>query len=633
MNRSSFVLVLTGMLAACSPGVDDATGGGASHLTDTKSVSSTGYVLTNVRKVALEDEGASGEEGAAIDIRTAPDPLPANYQWTLTPSADGSSFTIVNSASGKCLDDASSMTNGIGVTQSSCSGAASQKWRIREWKAPTPFSGPGNVPDDALGIYDIVSEDNGRCLDIHDGVEPIEGRQAVTWDCWDGDTQHWYITRGRPETSGGVSAERLAQAQAASDYAQTMIANTAWPLVLDLASVQSAVRNTILLGDGSDATYYRALWNVLLSVPEGHQGLSNGACDTPEMFYQAATRLDVCGRPYGNDLIVTGAAPGNPLGLSAGDRITAAGSDRGPALLEAAARRPVCGDSAPSDSGRRNWAAASFFGTVPAGMVLTIVPADGTAERTVTVPNESLPLASCSDPMNRDVRFNAKATVRPDGVAVIQLPRLSPIDGNLPKYPTEAEYQQFSDAFQASIQAEFDKVKNAPAIVWDVRGNGGGITQVGLNIVSGMPGARATTLSSCTSRIAGSAPPAFSAEQFAAYSIVPGGPFAYAGKVAVIIDGGDYSAADYFAYAVAQATDVPLVGAATSGAFGSSADPFDIAATPKVQGWFDKDHCVDANGVTLDGHGVVPTHPVDYEPADLRAGVDTVLEAAVRLVK
>jgi hypothetical protein len=413
-----------------------------------------------------------------------------------------------------------------------------------------------------------------------------------------------------------------------------LVDGTGWGLPLDLFAIQVAARNTILGGDGGDLAYYSALWGILSSVPEGHQGLTNGTCNTADMYAQGSSRFGVCGVPHGDNILVTYAQANNPLGLAAGDQITAAGDDSGPALFATAIRRPVCGIHAPSDSGQRTFAAKTFFGSVPTGMTLSVQPGDGSAARSVVVPAQGVTRISCQDPLGRDVKFNAKASVRPDGVAVIQLPTFYPVDATLPDNPTNDQLNTFITNFQASIQAEFDKVKTAPAIVWDARGNGGGLTVVGLTIVDGMPGARAFDLSYCVARTPGTQPPSFDPNHYAIYSVTPGGPFAYAGKVAVLIDGADYSAADYFSMAVARATSIPLVGAATSGAYGGLGATFAINGTPAVRAFLDVNHCLDAaTGDALDTHPTMPTMAVDYRPEDLRAGVDTVLEAAVALVR
>ena len=44
----------------------------------------------------------------------------------------------------------------------------------------------------------------------------------------------------------------------------------------------------------------------------------------------------------------------------------------------------------------------------------------------------------------------------------------------------------------------------------------------------------------------------------------------------------------------------------------------------------DVNRCADADGVPLEGRSVVPHVLVDYDPVDLAAGRDTVLERAIQ---
>jgi hypothetical protein len=355
---------------------------------------------------------------------------------------------------------------------------------------------------------------------------------------------------------------------------------------------------------------------------------ASGSCRSTSIYAQDTSRFGVCGRPHGDGIIVTYARAGNPLGLRPGDVVVQAGADRRPALLEAAARRPVCGASSPSASHRRTSAAASFFGTVPAGMELTVAPAAGGPERTLVVPSTNGPVVSCQDPLGRAIDFEARAERRPDGVAVIRLPRfyrLAPVS----QTDVNALIAQMTDA----VRVEFDKVKDAPAIVWDLRANYGGITPVGLAIASGMPTARSTALSYCRYRPPGAT--TLDPQRYAEYAVTrtTTGPFAYAGRVAVVIDGLDYSASDYFAYAVRTATDTKLVGSATAGAYGGSGPQKPLGGTPAVSVTVDVNRCFDAADLPLEGRAVEPHVPVEYDPADLAAGRDTLLEAAVALVR
>jgi hypothetical protein len=84
---------------------------------------------------------------------------------------------------------------------------------------------------------------------------------------------------------------------------------------------------------------------------------------------------------------------------------------------------------------------------------------------------------------------------------------------------------------------------------------------------------------------------------------------------------------------VALGTTVPLFGVATAGAFGGSGDEFPVSSNPDATVGVDRFRCEDGTGIALEGHGVLPTVRVEYAPADLAAGIDTVLEAAVARVR
>jgi C-terminal processing protease CtpA/Prc len=132
----------------------------------------------------------------------------------------------------------------------------------------------------------------------------------------------------------------------------------------------------------------------------------------------------------------------------------------------------------------------------------------------------------------------------------------------------------------------------------------------------------------------GTNPPTFGAQKYAVYTVAPGGPFAYAGKVALVVDGLAYSAADYFPLAVRRATATPLVGSASAGAYGGAGATPSLGGVPEMLANVDPNNCKDAStNASLEGTAVAPDLAVEYEPTDLAQGVDTILEAAVTLLK
>jgi peptidase S41-like protein len=436
----------------------------------------------------------------------------------------------------------------------------------------------------------------------------------------------------RESTCQDPTARQVAQAASIAALVDALAPSTGWHEAVDAEAVKARERKAVLKGDGTDAPFFGAAWHTMNAFPQGHQSLFSldaSVCGKA-IANQQTSRFGVCGRPSSAGLAVTFARSGNKLGLAVGDVITQAGADTGDALYEASYQRPVCGGVFPAASGRRYAGAATFFGSVPSGTKLTVRALNGTT-REVTVPAEKDTTATdCTDPFSRSRAIYAEAKVRPDGVAVIRLPSFFPYDKALPVNPTQAELDAFVAAYQAEIQKVFDSVKTAPGIVWDTRGNTGGITTVGLAIVSGFATAKKTAVSYCRTRTTGSSPPAYDAERYAVYGVDPGGPFAYAGKVAVVTDGLAYSAGDYFPLAVAKASSTPVVGSASAGAYGGGRSPIELDGPPKLSANFDPTGCFD--GVTdkpLEGAPLPPKAAVELDAKDLAAGKDTIVERAV----
>jgi hypothetical protein len=438
----------------------------------------------------------------------------------------------------------------------------------------------------------------------------------------------------RPDPKPEPTAEMIAQADELAKMVDYLAENTAWHSPIDWEQLKADGKKAIFDGDGSSDAFFAALYGAFVSVPQGHQGLYlTSGCGTkvPMMAY---AQRGACGRPHAKGIVVTHARAGNPLGLVAGDVVTKLGTTAGRAMLGELATRPMCVSSRPDESFTQTSTAATFADLLRAGETIEVTSANGTT-RTVTVPSGALPgktlrdAVECSDPLGRDRSIPVESFVRPDGIAVIRLPGFTDPEQAFPSSGTEEDYLAYKAAFEAKIKTAFDKVKDARAIIWDVRGNGGGLTMVGLGIASGFPGATAGELSYCQAREPGSSPPKFDSFKYAEYALEPGGQFAYSGKVAVLIDGMNYSAADYFPLAIKSKTSALLVGTPSAGAFGATSDSKVFDGPPKFSVAVDLNRCsLASNDTPLEGHGVEPHVVVEYDPKDLAAGKDTVLERA-----
>jgi hypothetical protein len=489
----------------------------------------------------------------------------------------------------------------------------------------------------ATNVAGPVSTPPPACTE---GASRCDGDQVAT--CSDGAFTAPVACEGESVCRDGAcrapSAKQLAQAEELAAMLRYLKDETAWPLPIDWEKLRIDGRKSILGSDGSDLAYVTSLYRAFIAVPEGHQTffLDKGCGD---LIATLNTSLrGACGQPHSRGIVVTNATATNPLGLKKGDLVTRVGDASGSSLLTKLAERPICTASHPSTSNRDAVTAASFTDLLVAGEEIEIESPDG-LKRTIKMPDVPLHDTSvkgalfCEDPFSRK-QVPAESELRPDGIGVIRLPGFTDPEQTFPTDGTEASFQAYRDKFEAKIQAAFDKVKSAPAIIWDIRGNGGGLTLVGLEIASGFPGARADALSYCEARTSGSDPPAFAPERYAEYALTPGGRFAYSGKVAVLIDGQDYSAADYFPLAVKTRTNATLVGAPTAGAFGATSADKSFAGPPGFTISVDQNRCSSAvDDTPLEGKNTTPHVAVEYDPKDLAAGRDTVLEKAAELLK
>ena len=428
---------------------------------------------------------------------------------------------------------------------------------------------------------------------------------------------------------GDPSSAQQAQLDAIEEYVGALVDRSGWSEALNESELLAVGHESWLQGGGAEQGYFRALRSIHLRVPQGHQSLSAGiACGRMQAPVLATSRYGVCGRARGDAIVVTVAAEGNTLGLEVGDQVAALGGLEGPELFGEVNRRLICTTSSPSEAHHRGGAASSFFAAIEEGEELTVHRPDGEVV-TVAVPAPSTTLHSCQDPFGKDIGFDALAH-RVGDVGIVRLPRFFPM--NPPPYdPNDpSSYDAVIAHMRQQVLDAFDTVKDAPMLIWDVRGNYGGVTQVALDIVAGMPSARETFLSYCEARQEETQPPSFGPFTYAQYSVTPGGPFTYEGKVAVLIDELAYSATDYFALAVQRATDVLIVGAPTAGAYGGSGPEEALAAEPAATFTIDVNRCVDGTTLLpLEGRSIEPDVRVEYEPDDLQLDRDSVLEAAM----
>ncbi|SCL20063.1 Ricin-type beta-trefoil lectin domain-containing protein [Micromonospora rhizosphaerae] len=122
--------------------------------------------------VGVTDDDPEGADAALADCTGGPE-----QQWMATPVATDV-FTLINAASGKCLDvDGQRTDDGVDVQQWSCNGQPNQQWRL------TP-TGAGPVL--------LVAVHSGKCAQVDDaGTEA--GDQLEQAPCSGAPEQQWTV--------------------------------------------------------------------------------------------------------------------------------------------------------------------------------------------------------------------------------------------------------------------------------------------------------------------------------------------------------------------------------------------------------------------------------------------------------
>lgn len=412
-------------------------------------------------------------------------------------------------------------------------------------------------------------------------------------------------------------------------------------LPLNVDTIRNDAEQTLLTTPvseiyGDNPALLAALGQTVRAFRNGHSLLfASGGCSAIGGADANTTKYGVCGHPLDGAIAVSERLRTSPLDLSPGDVVTALNSLTGDRMTREILSRALCSPGTANEEGDRALAAGSLFAVLRPGDLLTVRDLDGET-REVAVTTTGSPLVDyCGAVPGMGNTFEpfVDARLRDDGVAVIRLSRMTLFQGE-PGYlnvVTEADALQLIDNMIAQVQTAFDDVApNATALVWDIRGNIGGASLVGFAIAEGMRGARETPLARCSTRDYGTDPVTYSF--FGPdYDLFPSDdePFAFDRPTALLIDDRAVSAGDYFALAVSRGTDVELYGRPSAGAYGGGGQSTSIDEGRGLGLSFDPYRCNEPDtGEALETKAILPDHFIEYAPADLAAGRDTVLEAA-----
>ncbi len=114
------------------------------------------------------------------------------------------------------------------------------------------------------------------------------------------------------------------------------------------------------------------------------------------------------------------------------------------------------------------------------------------------------------------------------------------------------------------------------------------------------------------------------------WTVRPAGPFPYSGRVALLINGASFSAAEIFADLMRRLPNVTLVGDTTGGGGGAS-EVFELPGGKRLK--LPVKYFRQSDGSMIEWNGVAPDVLVEQTEADAAAGRDVQLEKAIEVLQ
>ncbi len=348
----------------------------------------------------------------------------------------------------------------------------------------------------------------------------------------------------------------------------------------------------------SDHEYWRLMAHMLAELNDAHTGMLSPSRQSGRTYFGTA-------RLFGTDILVDEVYP----------VAQAAGLERCAVLL-AVADRPVAEALAAvpailTASGTRHsqdaLAAASLLSSRDDRLTVTFMDADGLIQ-TITL----------QQPAETAVPTPTTAVIPPPPISSERLPsgigliRITTFSGR--------EGQALVDAFDAAL----DDLRDAPGLIIDLRGNGGGDQR----------------LADQMARRFLADPFTYGYEQYTGrlpqrgwlpgltFRLTPRQPL-YEGPLALLIDEFNFSTAEQFIVALSDSGRATTVGRPTSGSTGNPVT-FELTGGALVR--FSTGDFRRSDGTPLEGYGLVPDLPVALTAADC-TGPDRDLETAVTFLR
>jgi carboxyl-terminal processing protease len=357
-----------------------------------------------------------------------------------------------------------------------------------------------------------------------------------------------------------------------------------WPAVRERYRLQLDQADT-------DAAYHQLVSAMLAELNDGHSALENT---------QFPVRFGLVEEIEGQAVITSVGPSAQAVGIQPGDILLALrGKTTGKALEDL---------PAPLRTGSTPWNARSIAFShlldVPRNrqLAVTVRSADGTL-RDVTIQQLSTPAANPPAPAPGPVIQGRQLE---SGVGVIRVPRLS------------------GDGLTAQFDQALDNLMDAPGIILDLRGNGGGSSMIGDAIAGRFLSERFYYgVETFRRRL-----PLQAFRKTSTYRVLPREPV-YTGPLVLILDAQTFSSAEMLAVVLIDSGRAQSVGQVTGG---GSGNPVRFHLTGGGVARYSTGAFRRNNGQLIEGVGIAPGVLVSRTLAAYRAGRDETLEQAEAII-
>ncbi len=343
-----------------------------------------------------------------------------------------------------------------------------------------------------------------------------------------------------------------------------------------------------------DRAYFAAIHAMFNELQDGHSYLI-----TPNVYGEDRYFFGFAAEMDGEAVMTQINAAGEAGGLREGDVLLEVNGR--PVAEVAEAWLPRISQGA-TPWFRQRKAYMHLLATYDESMTVTIENAEGEVQ-TLELVRPSDPAAAYPRSGQESALVTAKRL--PSGIGVIRIHGLYDSNG-----------EQLVPAFDAALDEMFD----APAIIVDVRNNGGGDSRLGDRIAGRFVDERFTYgRETYRTRI-----PTHLWRSWTDYRVTPRGR-TYTGPVAILINEGTDSSAEQFAVAMVDSGRAIAVGRTTGG---GSGNPIRVKLPHGGEVKFSTGDFRRNDGRPIEGEGIAPELPVTWTGADYRAGRDPDVEAA-----